>query len=661
MSAHPPYAGHGFSYSQPRAAQPRSFTDYKNENLIGLSKALAANNLAAIDNFVSRYEASGPPTGRYSRTVHMVNPILSDAIEMDNAEFAESLLERGMCVDHSYFRQALEVHAMHCLDLFLRRGYDVNKAEAPTAPRGADLNAHALCDTTTPMSIAVQSGTPELVRELLEDPRDLVDVGQGDLLHYALARKTDIVPVLAMLLDHGAPINASLYSHLLGAQNMFCFMPRGPPLHKAADDGNLEAVRFLLSRNADVSIRDTQGKTALYYAQNGVHADIVEVLQTATAEFKPTWTTAASPSSPHHRHQTSLEQVIDMSTAQEPLGHVERTMARATFYHIVEHFEQPDPYNTASRATRHTLYSQPRLVRYTYEFARSAESQDIFLRSFFGAVGLDLTVDVANLNFDELLPLFSAFAEYLMDHFFFPLKASTRKTPQPSPAIHSAVLRAQGATDRVNAYIGTEERLATIRAQCLTRDRYRCIISHQDSLEFDTLEVAHILPHSLMKTSTGVEMDASCQAVLAVLNMFDHGVVHMINGIDIDRPRNGLTLSHMMHNCFGSFRLYFEAVDNQYNTYRILSFKAADDRALRLPVTRTLFATEDRTIDPPSPRLLALHRAIAHILHLSGAGAYIDWIFRDTEERAVRADGSSALGRMVSLGLGGWLDNTICS
>ncbi|CAK7228834.1 hypothetical protein SBRCBS47491_007045 [Sporothrix bragantina] len=401
-----------------------------------------------------------------------------------------------------------------------------------------------------------------------------------------------------------------------------------------------------------------------------------------------------------------------MSTAQEPLGHVERTMARTTFYHIVEHFEQPDPYNTASRATRHTLYSQPRLVRYTYEFARSAESQDIFLRSFFGAVGLDLAVDVANLDFDELLPLFSAFAEYLMDHFFFPcafvycvlsdyfhrmdsytnsgiVKASTRKTPQPSPAIHSAVLRAQGATDRANAYIGTEERLATMRAQCLMRDRYRCIVSRkfdlfefgsrtdlrgndardddgvlfsdQDSLEFDTLEVAHILPHSLMKTSTGAEMDASRQAALAVLNMFDHGVVHMIDGIDIDRPRNGLTLSHMMHNCFGSFRIYFEAVDNQYNTYRILSFKAADDRALRLPVTRTLFATEDRTIDPPSPRLLALHRAIAHILHLSGAGAYIDWIFRDTEERAVRADGSSALGRMVSLGLGGWLDNTICS
>ncbi|OAA54777.1 hypothetical protein SPI_08648 [Niveomyces insectorum RCEF 264] len=407
------------------------------------------------------------------------------------------------------------------------------------------------------------------------------------------------------------------------------------------------------------------------------------------AEQQPSWTTAASPSSPLHRHQASLEEVIDMSTTQEPLSDVERTMARATFYRVVEHFEQPDPYITASRATRHTLYSQPRLVRYTYEFAPSAGSQDIFLRSFFGALRLDLAVDVVNLDFDELLPLFSAFAEYLMDYFFFPIKASTRKTPQPSPAIHSAVLRAQGATDRANAYIGTEERLATMRAQCLMRDRHRCIISRkfdifefssrtdlpgddardddgvlfsdQDSLEFDALEVAHILPHSLMKTRTGVAMDESRQAALAVLNMFDHGVVHMIDGIDIDRPRNGLTLTHLMHSYFGSFRMYFEAVDNQHNTYRILTFKATDDRALRLPVTRTLSTTEERTIDPPSPRLLALHRAIAHILRLSGAGEYIDWIFRDTEERAVRADGSSALGRMVSLGLGGWLDGAICS
>ncbi|EPE02596.1 hypothetical protein F503_06572 [Ophiostoma piceae UAMH 11346] len=395
------------------------------------------------------------------------------------------------------------------------------------------------------------------------------------------------------------------------------------------------------------------------------------------------------PPSPHHRHQTSLEQVIDMSTVQEPLGEAERATAHDTFYRLVEHFEHADPYNTAPHATRRTLYSQPLLVRYTYEFARSAQSKDIFLRSFFSSMALDLAVADASLDFEDLAPLFSEFAEYLMDNFFLPLKASTRKTPQPSPAIHSTVLRAQGVTNNAEAYIKTEERLATIRAQCLARDRHRCVISRkfdapefslrtdlhrddardddgilfsvQERLEFDALEVAHILPHSLMKTSTGEVMDTSRQAALAVLNMFDYGVVHLINGIDIDRPRNGLTLAHLAHSYFGSFRVYFEAVDGQDNTYRIRSFKTGDDRVLHLPVTRTLFITEDRTTDPPLPRFLALHCAIAHILHLSGAGEYIDGIFRDLEERAVHADGSSALGRLVSLGLGGWLNGAICS
>ncbi|CAK7221318.1 hypothetical protein SCUCBS95973_004453 [Sporothrix curviconia] len=118
------------------------------------------------------------------------------------------------------------------------------------------------------MSIVVEDASPDMVRDLLEDPRGFVDVEKGDLLHHALDRKTanDIVPVLGLLLDHGAPLNEGFYSRHPASQNMYSFMPRGPPLHKAADKGQLDAVRFLLSRHADVSIRDTQGKTALFYA-----------------------------------------------------------------------------------------------------------------------------------------------------------------------------------------------------------------------------------------------------------------------------------------------------------------------------------------------------------------------------------------------------------
>ena len=142
--------------------------------------------------------------------------------------------------------------------------------------------------------------------------------------------------------------------------------------------------------------------------------------------------------------------------------------------------------------------------------------------------------------------------------------------------------------------------------------------------------------------------------------MFDIGVAHLINGVDIDRPRNALTLTLRFHQLFGAFDIYFTPVPDTYDTYRIESF-LPPPMTVGLPVTRALFVTSSRTIDPPSSRLLAVHRAIAHILHLSGAGAYIDRILRDMEDSVVRSDGTSDLGRMVALGLGGWLDGTVSS
>ncbi|OAA56722.1 hypothetical protein SPI_07729 [Niveomyces insectorum RCEF 264] len=142
--------------------------------------------------------------------------------------------------------------------------------------------------------------------------------------------------------------------------------------------------------------------------------------------------------------------------------------------------------------------------------------------------------------------------------------------------------------------------------------------------------------------------------------MFDKNVAHWFEGVDIDRPRNALTLSHHFHQYFGAFEVYFEAVPNELHTYRIQSFLPPPMLVgLGLPVTRQLFLTEGHTIDPPLPRLLAVHRAIAHILHLSGAGLYIDKLLRDMEDSVVRSDGSSELGRIVTLGLKGWLDNTV--
>lgn len=140
--------------------------------------------------------------------------------------------------------------------------------------------------------------------------------------------------------------------------------------------------------------------------------------------------------------------------------------------------------------------------------------------------------------------------------------------------------------------------------------------------------------------------------------MFDAGVTHLIEGTDIDRPLNALTLTHTLHQDFSAFRVFFEATD-QPHTYRIDTFLPRIIVQDVLPVTRALHLTDNRLVDPPSPRLLTIHRAIAYILHLSAAGAYIDRILQDIEENGIHADGSTELGRLVNLELGGWLSSPV--
>ncbi len=63
------------------------------------------------------------------------------------------------------------------------------------------------------------------------------------------------------------------------------------------------------------------------------------------------------------------------------------------------------------------------------------------------------------------------------------VKASTKKTPQPSLALHSAVQEAQGQGGQ--QYAGTGPRLSALCRDCFIRDRYYYVISRK----FDLAEV----------------------------------------------------------------------------------------------------------------------------------------------------------------------------
>ncbi|KIW39839.1 uncharacterized protein PV06_08413 [Exophiala oligosperma] len=369
---------------------------------------------------------------------------------------------------------------------------------------------------------------------------------------------------------------------------------------------------------------------------------------------------------------TSLEGVFDLRAPHPALGPEQRQRAIRAFVAVIEACEP---------LQKHKPYKHVTLVRLTYEYARSETSRDNFLHFFFEHTQIpmddSLSRSVPTVDYE---PQLIAFAETLFENFFLP--SSTRKTPQPSPAALSDLQSAQNLT-------GTTRRLANLRRDCLIRDRHRCVISRsfdrkeaarrvtQDGTgeacddegillgetgnTIATLEVAHIIPHSLMNVSVGEQnLNESKKVALAILNMFDDGVIYLLEGDDIDRTRNAITLTMEFHHLFGCFEVYFEPYGGQAHTYRIDSVHEDFMRPSILPISnRTLFLTDNRTIDPPSPRLLAIHAAIAHILYLSAAGQYINDILDDLDQGEISADGSTPLGQFTALRVYGWWDGRI--
>ncbi|KAL4762775.1 HNH endonuclease signature motif containing protein [Aspergillus foveolatus] len=111
------------------------------------------------------------------------------------------------------------------------------------------------------------------------------------------------------------------------------------------------------------------------------------------------------------------------------------------------------------------------------------------------------------------------------------------------------------------------------------------------------LEVAHIIPHFLMSL-TGIEgdlkPDGQKQVAHKILKMFNPSTVQLINGTDINRPMNALTLTHDLHRLFGNFEVAFKPFQDQLHTYKI-DFGDMNRifRGHNLPVTRTLYINRD--------------------------------------------------------------------
>ncbi|PWY87486.1 hypothetical protein BO70DRAFT_195455 [Aspergillus heteromorphus CBS 117.55] len=229
------------------------------------------------------------------------------------------------------------------------------------------------------------------------------------------------------------------------------------------------------------------------------------------------------------RHRSSLEGVIiPVSRTWDPKV---RDLAIQISDEIIATLEPSQSTNngykpvTLIRLMRNAVSEKDDFLRLLFSFIQ----QDLLGESRGGGTGLDDQIlpylasfpDWPADEIDTLSASLAGFSQYLVENFFLPLKALAVKTPQSTPDLsHSRT---------PSTAIGTPQRVSNLRRACLVRDRHRCVITRKfDAQEAQTrykrdgrnvkdddgksllperdtmayLEVAHIIPHSLMSLTS---------------------------------------------------------------------------------------------------------------------------------------------------------------
>ncbi len=106
-----------------------------------------------------------------------------------------------------------------------------------------------------------------------------------------------------------------------------------------------------------------------------------------------------------------------------------------------------------------------------------------------------------------------------------------------------------------------------------------------------------------------------------------------------------------IHALFGKLRWYLEPVEGVDHTYVARVLSRFDARRIPPSTEPISFADCPDDVEPPSPRLLAIHRSLARVAHASGAVEYIDRVLRDRDDGFIRADGTTHLGTLIAIGV----------
>ncbi|WP_197431086.1 ankyrin repeat domain-containing protein [Aliiruegeria sabulilitoris] len=199
--------------------------------------AILDRDLEAVERLL---EEGAPPKAIY------------DAIYVGSSEIVELLLDAGIdpnFADGAPLREAAREGKLEIVRLLLERGAD------PDAPNPGGLTA---------LYLAISRGHIEVAEHL-------IGIGASvDTETLIRAARNGDTGVLQLLVNAGLDINEGDGS---------------TALMQAAGMGHAEAVKFLIENGAEVSTRDETGRTAFFWALQNNHLDIVDILNSAGAEF----------------------------------------------------------------------------------------------------------------------------------------------------------------------------------------------------------------------------------------------------------------------------------------------------------------------------------------------------------------------------------------
>ena len=162
------------------------------------------------------------------------------------------------------------------------------------------------CDELKIFSLfeAVKNGKKEEVEGLISKGADVNSKNKNNLTPLQVAILKNNVEMVEFLVDHGANINEKdpdrggtpldlasnlhreeIINFLKSNEAMTCDELKIFSLFEAAQNGNIETLKKLISRGADINRKDRLGNTALHYAVVSDNFEIVKYLIEAGASI----------------------------------------------------------------------------------------------------------------------------------------------------------------------------------------------------------------------------------------------------------------------------------------------------------------------------------------------------------------------------------------